>query len=101
MTKILLPVIATVLIYQVSAAARVEVSLAEQPNVAACFEAVEFVIKVSAEGNPLFKNPFTDAELTGVSVGPDGSSLKVTGFCDSQDGSVYPTVVSCLIVRRR
>jgi len=91
MTKIflLLPAIVAVLVCQALAAARIEVSLVEQPKVVACFEAAEFVIKVSAEGSPPFKNPFTDAELTGAFEGPDGSSLKVGGFCDSQDGSVY------------
>jgi hypothetical protein len=91
MTKklLLLPTIAAVLVCQALAAARIDVSLVEQPKVVACFDVSEFVIKVSAEGDPPFKNPFTDAELTGTFEGPDGSLLKVAGFCDSEDGGIY------------
>ena len=91
MTKklLLLPTIAAVFVCQALAAARIDVSLVEQPKVVACFDASEFVIKVSAEGDAPFKNPFTDAELTATFEGPDGPSLKVAGFCDSEDGSNY------------
>ncbi|MBN2268984.1 MAG: DUF4038 domain-containing protein [Sedimentisphaerales bacterium] len=91
MTKKLLslPAIAAVLVCQALAAAGIDVSFVEQPKAAACFDASKFVIKVSAEGGPPFKNPFTDAELTGTFEGPDGASLRVAGFCDSQDGSIY------------
>ena len=91
MTKIflLLLAIAAVLSYQALAAARIDVSLVEEPKTVACYDASEFVIKVCAEGNLLFENPFTGTDLTGTFEGPDGSLLTVGGFCDSQDGSIY------------
>jgi hypothetical protein len=51
------------------------------------FDFVEVTLKVS---NPPAGNPFTEAEVVGVvERHPEGASLKVDGFCDSEDGSVF------------
>ncbi|MCS7221525.1 MAG: DUF5060 domain-containing protein [Anaerolineae bacterium] len=34
-------------------------------------------------------NPFLDARLSGVIITPDGREIGITGFCDSEDGSLY------------
>ncbi len=87
--RLFLPAIVIILSYQASAAARIDISLVEEPKAVACFVSSEFVIKVSPDNNLPLGNPFIDTELTGTFVGSDGSTLKVGGFCDSQDGSVY------------
>lgn len=49
------------------------------------FEVAEFVVRVT---DPAFKNPFTDVELTAV-FKANNTSVHVTGFADSPDGSVF------------
>jgi hypothetical protein len=51
-------------------------------------EAYDF-IEVTVRTRAPATNPFTTAELTGELHGPGGGPLRVTGFCDSRDGSVF------------
>jgi len=57
----------------------------EAPARARRFEVAEFVVRVA---EPPFRNPFTEAELTGVFTAGDGSQ-RVAGFADTPDGSVF------------
>lgn len=51
------------------------------------FEFVEFTVRVA---DPPAGNPFTEAEVAGVFRLPDGGDeVRVDGFCDSEDGSVF------------
>ena len=59
--------------------------LLEAPAVVPRFEVAEFVVRVK---EPPFQNPFTDTELAGVFTA-DNASLRVAGFADSPDGSVF------------
>ena len=54
-------------------------------------DAFDFVEVTVAVETPSAANPFTDAEVSGAfrGDGGDGPTVSVTGFCDSQDGSVY------------
>ena len=57
----------------------------EAPSTVQRFGVAEFVVRIA---NPPFGNPFTDADLTGVFT--SGSTVvRVSGFADSQDGSVF------------
>jgi hypothetical protein len=60
--------------------------LIQAPRSLPRFDVAEFVVKVAVA--PL-KNPFTDAELSGAFTLPDGTTIEVPGFADSQDGSVF------------
>ena len=51
-----------------------------------CYDFVEVTLQVS---HPPVGNPFTEAEVVGELSGEGGSPLKVDGFCDSDDGSVF------------
>lgn len=53
-------------------------------------ETYDFVEATIRNNSPIAGNPFTDAQVTGE-FGKAGSDVrtKVTGFCDSQDGSVF------------
>lgn len=57
----------------------------EGPDKVSRFDVAEFVVRVE---NPSFKNPFTDVELTGVFTA-NNRSIRVIGFSDSQDGSLF------------
>ena len=57
----------------------------EAPSVVPRFAIAEFVVRVK---EPPFQNPFTDAKLAGIFT--DGkASLRMVGFADSPDGSVF------------
>ncbi|MBW8041359.1 MAG: DUF4038 domain-containing protein [Planctomycetes bacterium] len=58
----------------------------EAPRSVKRFDPAEFVVRIK---RPLFKNPFTDVELTGEFVPAGGTTIRVEGFADSQDGSIY------------
>jgi hypothetical protein len=58
----------------------------EAPSSVACFDVAEFVLRV--EQSP-FRNPFTEAELTGEFTPPRGKAIPVFGFADSENGSVF------------
>jgi len=58
----------------------------EAPRSVKRFDPAEFVVRVE---QPTFKNPFTDVELTGEFVPAGGTAIRVEGFADSQDGSVF------------
>jgi len=66
------------------AAAEPEITL-EAPHTVPRFDVAEFVVRVP---QPPFRNPFTEAELSGVFTG-GGVSFRVEGFADSPDGSVF------------
>src|SRR5262245_37291828 len=57
-----------------------------------CYDFVEVTITVA---NPPKINPFTETDVTGVLFREPGKAacklppLKVDGFCDSEDGSVF------------
>jgi len=51
-----------------------------------CYDFVEVVLQVS---NLPPANPFTEAECVGELQPPTGALLRVYGFCDSEDGSVF------------
>jgi hypothetical protein len=57
----------------------------EAPDAVPRFDVAEFVVRVT---DPPFQNPFTEAELTGVFASGE-DSIRVEGFSDSQDGSVF------------
>jgi hypothetical protein len=50
------------------------------------FDFLEITVKVS---DPPAGNPFTEAEVTGEFTPERGAPIKVDGFCDSEDGSVF------------
>ena len=50
------------------------------------FDFVEVTVKVA---EPTAKNPFRDVAVTGQFQQESGSPIKVEGFCDSPDGSLY------------
>jgi hypothetical protein len=51
-----------------------------------CYDFVEVTVNVS---NPPPGNPFTDAQVVGEFSRDGGAAVKVDGFCDSDDGSVF------------
>jgi hypothetical protein len=51
-------------------------------------EVYDFV-ELTLEGAPTAGNPFTDASVTGQFQRDGGEAVKVDGFCDAADGSVY------------
>ena len=55
----------------------------EAPASVPCFDVAEFVLWV--EQSP-FRNPFTEAELTGEFTPPRGKAIPVFGFADSENG---------------
>ncbi|MBN2634211.1 MAG: DUF4038 domain-containing protein [Bacteroidales bacterium] len=57
----------------------------QAPAGVSVFETAEFVFTVSGQS---FENPFADVEIEGVFT-RDDSSDRVSGFCDSDDGSVF------------
>ncbi len=57
----------------------------EAPAVVPRFEIAEFVVRVK---EPPFRNPFTEVELAGAFTASN-ASLRVSGFADSPDGSVF------------
>ena len=50
------------------------------------FDFIEVTLRISS---PPAGNPFTGAEVTGEFAPEGGNTLKVDGFCDSDDGSVF------------
>jgi hypothetical protein len=50
------------------------------------FDFVEVTARVA---NPVEGNPFTEADLAGTLLGPDGIPRPVSGFCDSEDGTIF------------
>ncbi len=58
----------------------------EAPDSITRFDPVEFVMRVE---EPPFENAFTEAELTGEFVSPQGDAIRVDGFADAQDGSLF------------
>jgi hypothetical protein len=51
-----------------------------------CNEFVEVTLTLIP---PLAGNPFTDVSVVGEMTPPGGARVKVTGFCDAADGSVF------------
>lgn len=52
-----------------------------------CYDVQEFSVEVS---NPAVKNPFINAAVEGTfTPGDGGQPIKVEGFCDSPDGSLF------------
>lgn len=51
-----------------------------------CYDYIEFTLKIT---HPPAGNPFTEAEVRGEFSRANGTPLKVDGFCDSADGSVF------------
>jgi hypothetical protein len=64
-----------------------QVGFSQSARLVEVYDFVEVTVRVSA---PDAGNPFTEASVTG-SFGPAGSAerLRVEGFCDSADGSVF------------
>ena len=58
----------------------------QAPAVMKRFDVAEFTLRVA---EPRFKNAFTDVELTGEFTPDGGQTIRVQGFCDSQDGSIF------------
>ena len=61
------------------------VSFSQSAQTVEAYDFVEVTVKVAA---PDVKNPFTDASVEGQ-FGIEGEKLVVSGFCDSEDGSIY------------
>src|SRR5690348_596433 len=51
-----------------------------------CYGFLEVTLRLPS---PPSGNPFIDAELSGAFGGGNGPNIKVQGFCDSQDGSIF------------
>jgi hypothetical protein len=58
----------------------------DAPPKARRFDLAEFTVRVA---EPQLANPFTDVQLTGEFTPPGGQAVRVQGFCDSQDGSIF------------
>ncbi|MBI4584894.1 MAG: serine hydrolase [Planctomycetes bacterium] len=58
----------------------------QAPPSAPRFDAAEFTVRVQ---DPPFQNPFTEVQLEGTFTPPGGEPIRVDGFCDSRDGSVF------------
>lgn len=58
----------------------------EAPESVPCFDVAEFVVRVP--GSPL-KNPFIEAELVGEFRPAADRPIRVLGFADSEDGSLF------------
>lgn len=56
---------------------------------AAVVDAYDFVEVMIDVARPAGVNPFTDVTVAGEFRGGDGEPVRVDGFCDSQDGSVF------------
>lgn len=82
MKKMLIFILFVVIIPSLSAQSDI---ILEAPDRVPRFEVAEFVVRVK---EPSFKNPFTDVELIGVFTA-NNTSIRVIGFADSQDGSVF------------
>jgi hypothetical protein len=63
-----------------------EVAFRQSATAVDVYDFVEVTINVA---RPTAANPFTDAVVTGECRCEDGEPVKVDGFCDSQDGSVF------------
>jgi len=57
----------------------------EGPEAVPRYDVAEFTVRAE----PAAGNPFTDVQVEGVFSLSDGRSIRVAGFCDSQDGQVY------------
>ncbi|MHB8866288.1 MAG: LamG-like jellyroll fold domain-containing protein [Pirellulaceae bacterium] len=64
----------------------VEVTFSESATIVDVYDFVEVTINVP---QPTTANPFTDAVVAGEFRCGEGEPLKVDGFCDAQDGSVF------------
>src|SRR5215211_4950910 len=62
------------------------VSVSQSGKSVECYDTVEVVLRLDA---PPAGNPFTDAECVGELQPPTGPPLRVYGFCDADDGSVF------------
>ncbi|MDO8539891.1 MAG: DUF5060 domain-containing protein [Opitutaceae bacterium] len=51
-----------------------------------CYDFVEVTLTLDA---PPAGNPFTDVKVTGEVTPPSGPPVKVTGFCDAADGTLF------------
>lgn len=65
--------------------APVNITLKEPSSPVPQYDVAEFTLNVE---NPFFDNPFTDADVTGIFTSGD-IKIKVNGFADSGDGTVY------------
>ncbi|MEI7422308.1 MAG: DUF4038 domain-containing protein [Prolixibacteraceae bacterium] len=82
MKKILVVIFYLLIITSLSAQSNI---ILETPDRVSRFDIAEFVVRVK---EPSILNPFTDVELTGVFTS-NNTSIRVIGFADSQDGSVF------------
>lgn len=67
-------------------AAAVAVKLKQSASTVSTFDFVELTLQVE---KPDAANPFTDVAVTGEVTPAGGSPVKVDGFCDAADGSVF------------
>ena len=58
----------------------------DAPTVTKRFDIALFTIRVQ---QPRFTNPFTDVDMTGAFTPEGGRTIRLEGFCDSQDGGVF------------
>ncbi|HZK68593.1 MAG TPA: DUF4038 domain-containing protein [Paludibacter sp.] len=72
------------LVVTLTLSAQTDIAL-EAPGRTPRFGVAEFVVRVNS---PSFKNPFTEVEFIGVFTA-NNTSIRVIGFADSQDGSVF------------
>jgi len=70
----------------VAAAIPEEAKFSQSAGAVGTFDFVEVTLKLERPGA---LNPFTDAELGGEFSMEGGGPLRVDGFCDSDDGSLY------------
>src|SRR5437870_3184046 len=70
----------------VAAAIPEEAKFSQSAGAVGTFDFVEVTLKLERPGA---LNPFTDAELGGEFSMEGGGPLRVDGFCDAEDGSVY------------
>ncbi len=82
----MLPAWYTVLVCLAPGAATDAAASIEAPAAVKRFDVAEFAIRIA---RPQFANPFTDVALTGEFAAAGGDWVRVQGFCDSQDGSVF------------
>lgn len=61
-------------------------AILQAPTAVKRFDPAEFTIQVAS---PQFANPFVEADVTGEFTPAGGQAVRVQGFCDSQDGSVF------------
>jgi hypothetical protein len=78
--------IAMVSMSALARAAQGTIALEPPPSSVPRFEIAEFVVRVD---QPSFQNPFTDVEFWGEFKLSKESGLRVNGFADSQDGSIF------------